>query len=42
VLDLQGQAFSYNRGESLLNPEFIAVGDTSVDWALRLRAAGQS
>jgi 3'(2'), 5'-bisphosphate nucleotidase len=40
VLDLQGKPFSYNRGESLLNPEFIAVGDTSVDWAARLRATG--
>ncbi|MDE2156375.1 MAG: 3'(2'),5'-bisphosphate nucleotidase CysQ [Xanthomonadaceae bacterium] len=41
VMDLQGRVFSYNRGESLLNPEFIAVGDTSIDWAGRLRAAGQ-
>ena len=40
VLDLQGQPFTYNRGESLLNPEFIAVGDTGVDWAARLRATG--
>jgi len=40
VLDLQGKPFTYNRGESLLNPEFIAVGDTSVDWAARLRATG--
>ncbi|TAM60235.1 MAG: 3'(2'),5'-bisphosphate nucleotidase [Rhodanobacter sp.] len=39
VLDLQGRAFSYNRGESLLNPEFIAVGDTSIDWAARWQAA---
>ncbi|MEO7067877.1 MAG: 3'(2'),5'-bisphosphate nucleotidase CysQ [Rhodanobacter sp.] len=40
VLDLQGQPFRYNRGESLLNPEFIAVGDRSVNWAARLRGAG--
>jgi 3'(2'), 5'-bisphosphate nucleotidase len=40
VMDLQGRPFRYNRGESLLNPEFIAVGDPSVDWAARLRAAG--
>ena len=40
VMDLQGRTFHYNRGESLLNPEFIAVGDPSVDWASRLRAAG--
>ena len=39
VLDLQGQPFRYNRGESLLNPEFIAVGDCSIDWAGRLRGA---
>ncbi len=37
VLDLQGQPFRYNRGESLLNPEFIAVGDGSMDWAARLQ-----
>jgi 3'(2'), 5'-bisphosphate nucleotidase len=37
VLDLEGQPFRYNRGESLLNPEFVAVGDSSVDWAGRLR-----
>ena len=42
VLDLQGVPFSYNRGESLLNPEFIAVGDTTVDWAERLRVVRQS
>jgi 3'(2'), 5'-bisphosphate nucleotidase len=41
VLDLQGVPFSYNRGESLLNPEFIAVGDTTIDWAERLRVARQ-
>ena len=39
VLDLSGQSFRYNRGESLLNPEFIAVGDLTVDWASRLQAA---
>jgi 3'(2'), 5'-bisphosphate nucleotidase len=37
VLDLQGQPFRYNRGESLLNPEFVAVGDASVDWAKCMR-----
>jgi 3'(2'), 5'-bisphosphate nucleotidase len=37
VLDLQGQPFRYNRGESLLNPEFVAVGDASVDWAECMR-----
>jgi len=38
VLDLAGQPFRYNRGESLLNPEFIAVGDGTIDWAARLQA----
>jgi 3'(2'), 5'-bisphosphate nucleotidase len=40
VMDLHGEPFRYNRGESLLNPEFIAVGDRSVDWTVRLKAAG--
>ena len=39
VLDLAGAPFRYNRGESLLNPEFLAVGDGSVDWSARLQAA---
>ena len=38
VLDLTGQPFRYNRGESLLNPEFIAVGDRAVDWSAKLQA----
>jgi len=38
VLDLQGQPFRYNTRESLLNPEFVAVGDPSVNWLRRLRA----
>jgi 3'(2'), 5'-bisphosphate nucleotidase len=41
VLDLSGRPFRYNRGESLLNPEFIAVGDCTIDWAGRLQAAGR-
>ena len=40
LLDLHGATFMYNRKESLINPEFIAVGDTTVDWVARLRAAG--
>jgi 3'(2'), 5'-bisphosphate nucleotidase len=39
VLDLAGAPFRYNRGESLLNPEFLAVGDGSLDWPARLQAA---
>ena len=38
VLDLRGQPFRYNRGESLLNPEFVAVGDRTIDWTGRLQA----
>ena len=32
VLDLQGRPFRYNRRETLLNGEFIALGDTSLPW----------
>ena len=32
VLDLDGEPFAYNRGESLLNPDFIAVGDPALPW----------
>jgi 3'(2'), 5'-bisphosphate nucleotidase len=39
VLDLAGHPLRYNRKDSLLNPEFLAVGDTAIDWAARLRAA---
>ena len=39
VLDLHGAPLQYNRKESLLNPEFLAVGDTSVDWLDRMHAA---
>jgi 3'(2'), 5'-bisphosphate nucleotidase len=39
VLDLHGQPLRYNRGDSLINPEFLAVGDLTVDWAARLQAA---
>jgi 3'(2'), 5'-bisphosphate nucleotidase len=33
VIDLQGNPLRYNRKASLLNPEFIALGDRGVDWA---------
>jgi 3'(2'), 5'-bisphosphate nucleotidase len=36
VVDLQGDALRYNTKESLLNPEFLALGDGSVDWLARL------
>ena len=32
VVDLAGVPLRYNRGESLLNPEFIAFGDCSLEW----------
>jgi 3'(2'), 5'-bisphosphate nucleotidase len=40
VLDLHGRPLRYNRGESLINPEFLAVGDAGIDWAARMRDAG--
>jgi 3'(2'), 5'-bisphosphate nucleotidase len=40
VLDLTGKPLRYNRGESLINPEFLAVGDDVIDWAARMREAG--
>jgi 3'(2'), 5'-bisphosphate nucleotidase len=40
VLDLAGRPLHYNRGESLINPEFLAVGDAGIDWSARLRDAG--
>ncbi|MDE2055317.1 MAG: 3'(2'),5'-bisphosphate nucleotidase CysQ, partial [Xanthomonadaceae bacterium] len=36
VVDLHGNALRYNTAESLLNPEFLALGDGSVDWLARL------
>ncbi|MEO7431989.1 MAG: 3'(2'),5'-bisphosphate nucleotidase CysQ [Dokdonella sp.] len=34
VLDLEGRPFRYNTKESLLNPEFVAVGDRNADWTM--------
>jgi 3'(2'), 5'-bisphosphate nucleotidase len=36
VLDLAGEPLRYNTKDSLLNPEFLALGDRSVDWLARL------
>ncbi len=36
VLDLEGRPLRYNTSDSLLNPEFLALGDPSVDWLRRL------
>src|SRR5690606_32609262 len=32
VLDLSGQPLTYNTKDSLLNPEFIALGDVRLPW----------
>ncbi len=32
MFDLSGQTLCYNTKASLLNPAFISVGDTSIDW----------
>lgn len=32
VLDLQGMPLSYNRRDTLLNPNFMAVGDPAFNW----------
>jgi 3'(2'), 5'-bisphosphate nucleotidase len=32
MFDLSGQTLCYNTKDSLLNPAFISVGDTSIDW----------
>ncbi|HET7221963.1 MAG TPA: 3'(2'),5'-bisphosphate nucleotidase CysQ [Rhodanobacteraceae bacterium] len=40
VVDLQGEALRYNAKESLLNPEFLALGDRSVDWIAKFGLHG--
>jgi len=37
VTDMSGAPLRYNTKESLLNPDFLAFGDRSVDWARLLR-----
>lgn len=39
VLDLHGRSLRYNTKDSLINPEFLAVGDRSIDWLARLAQA---
>jgi 3'(2'), 5'-bisphosphate nucleotidase len=34
VFDLQGRPFRYNRRDTLLNGEFIALGDLSLPWKI--------
>jgi 3'(2'), 5'-bisphosphate nucleotidase len=33
VLDLDGQPLRYNTRDSLINPDFVAIGDASADWS---------
>src|SRR5262249_47825472 len=33
VIELDGKALRYNAKESLLNPDFLACGDPSAEWA---------
>jgi 3'(2'), 5'-bisphosphate nucleotidase len=40
VVDLDGNPLTYNNGESLLNPSFIAFGDPSHDWMQYLSGLG--
>jgi 3'(2'), 5'-bisphosphate nucleotidase len=39
VLDLAGEPLRYNTKDSVLNPEFLAVGDRAVEWKARLGKA---
>jgi 3'(2'), 5'-bisphosphate nucleotidase len=39
VWAVDGTALSYNKGDSVLNPEFFAVADASADWRERLPPA---
>lgn len=38
MMDLTGQPLRYNRGESLLNPHFLAVGNLERDWLAPIRS----
>lgn len=42
VTTFDGEPLRYNSKPSLLNPDFLAFGDTSVDWAGLLRAEGSA
>jgi 3'(2'), 5'-bisphosphate nucleotidase len=33
VLDLRGEPLRYNARESLINPDFVAIGDPEADWS---------
>ena len=38
MLDLQGRPFRYNQRDTLLNGDFIALGDPALPWRDWLRA----
>ncbi|MFO7288092.1 MAG: 3'(2'),5'-bisphosphate nucleotidase CysQ [Gammaproteobacteria bacterium] len=38
MMDLSGQPLRYNRGESVLNPHFLAVGNLGRDWLAPIRS----
>jgi len=38
VLQMDGTPLAYNAKESLLNPDFLACGDASIDWPALLRS----
>jgi 3'(2'), 5'-bisphosphate nucleotidase len=40
VMDLSGKVLQYNTKESLLNPEFVVVGDPSRDWLANMQRLG--
>ena len=33
VLDMQGEPLRYNTRQTLINPDFVAIGDPSADWS---------
>jgi 3'(2'), 5'-bisphosphate nucleotidase len=39
VIDLAGERMRYNTRDNLVNPEFLAVGDTGFDWLGHLAAS---
>jgi 3'(2'), 5'-bisphosphate nucleotidase len=38
MIDLEGQPVAYNSKEGLLNPSFLAIGDTARDWLAPVRS----
>jgi 3'(2'), 5'-bisphosphate nucleotidase len=38
MIDLVGRPITYNSKEGLLNPHFLAIGDTARDWLAPVRS----